>query len=123
MLADLGALATLPARELRAGYAEVLKYGVLGDPAFFDWLARNCDAVLALEPGAIEHAVVTSVAAKVRIVAEDERETTGVRACSILATRSDMPWRRRRAFQRGCCTAKAWRWAWSWPRDTPHAAT
>jgi 3-dehydroquinate synthase len=80
VLADLTTLETLPPRELRAGYAEVLKYGVLGDRNFFDWLAANGTAVLALEEGELEHAVATSVAAKARIVAQDERETTGVRA-------------------------------------------
>lgn len=80
VLADTDCLATLPPRELRAGYAEVLKYGVLGDAAFFDWLEGNGAAVLALDPKAIEHAVATSVAAKARIVAEDERETGGMRA-------------------------------------------
>ena len=80
VLADTRCLATLPPRELRAGYAEVLKYGVLGDREFFDWLSANGDAVLALEDAAIEHAVSTSVAAKARIVAEDERETSGARA-------------------------------------------
>ena len=80
VLADLDTLGTLPARELRAGYAEVLKYGVLGDPGFFDWLGENGGAVLALEDAPLEHAVATSIAAKARIVAEDERETTGARA-------------------------------------------
>lgn len=80
VLADLTTLDTLPPRELRAGYAEVLKYGVLGDRAFFDWLTTNGAAVLALEDDPLEHAVATSVAAKARIVAEDERETTGARA-------------------------------------------
>lgn len=80
VLADLAALETLPPRELRAGYAEVLKYGVLGDREFFDWLAANGAAVLALEEAPLEHAVGTSVSAKARIVAEDERETTGARA-------------------------------------------
>ena len=80
VLADLGTLGTLPARELRAGYAEVLKYGVLGDAEFFDWLSSNGTNVLTLDPQALEHAVATSVAAKARIVAEDERETSGARA-------------------------------------------
>ena len=80
VLADLRALDTLPDREMRAGYAEVIKYGILGDAGFFDWLAANGTAVLAREPEALEHAVATSVAAKARIVAEDEHETTGVRA-------------------------------------------
>lgn len=80
VLADTRCLDSLPPREMRAGYAEVLKYGVLGDAAFFDWLGDNGGAVLAREAGALEHAVATSVAAKARIVAEDERETLGRRA-------------------------------------------
>ena len=80
VLADLDALATLPEREMRAGYAEVLKYGVLGDAEFFDWLADNGPAVLAREDAPLEHAVAASVAAKARIVAEDERETGDRRA-------------------------------------------
>lgn len=80
VLADLDTLATLPARQLRAGYAEVLKYGVLGDRAFFDWLGERAAAVLALDEPSLERAVATSVAAKARIVAEDEREMTGARA-------------------------------------------
>ena len=80
VLADLDTLATLPPRELRAGYAEVLKYGVLGDRVFFDWLSDHGAAVLALDEAPLEHAVGASVAAKARIVAEDEREITGARA-------------------------------------------
>lgn len=80
VLADLGTLATLPERELRAGYAEVLKYGVLGDRPFFDWLTDKGPAVLALDGQPLEYAVSMSVAAKARIVAEDERETSGRRA-------------------------------------------
>ncbi len=80
VLADLATLDTLPDREMQAGYAEVLKYGVLGDVDFFDWLEVNGPAVVMREPQALEHAVATSVAAKARIVAEDERETSGARA-------------------------------------------
>jgi 3-dehydroquinate synthase len=80
VLADLAALDTLPLRELGAGYAEVLKYGVLGNRGFFDWLAVHGSAVVARDPAALEHAVATSVAMKAAIVAEDERETTGARA-------------------------------------------
>ncbi|MDG6080213.1 3-dehydroquinate synthase [Erythrobacter litoralis] len=80
VLADLDALATLPERELRAGYAEVLKYGVLGDSAFFEWLEQQGGQIILLEPKALEYAVATSVAAKARIVAEDEREMSGQRA-------------------------------------------
>jgi 3-dehydroquinate synthase len=80
VLADIATLDTLPDREMRAGYAEVLKYGVLGDREFFDWLGVNGSAVLAREPHALTRAVTASVSAKARIVAEDERETSGVRA-------------------------------------------
>ena len=73
-------LATLPDREMRAGYAEVLKYGLLGDEAFFAWLEANGAAVLAREPAPLEHAIATSIAMKARIVAEDERETLDRRA-------------------------------------------
>lgn len=80
VLADLDTLSTLPSRELRAGYAEVLKYGVLGDRDFFEWLEDRAYSVLALQRQSIEEAVARSVAAKARIVAEDERETSGARA-------------------------------------------
>ena len=80
VLADLDTLATLPAREMRAGYAEVIKYGILGDAAFFAWCEVNGPAVLAGDAAAQEYAVTESVKAKARIVAEDERETTGTRA-------------------------------------------
>ena len=75
VLADQGVLATLPDREMRAGYAEVIKYGFLGDFSFFEWLEANGSAVLAREPAALTHAVARSVEMKAEIVAEDERET------------------------------------------------
>jgi 3-dehydroquinate synthase len=75
VLADLDVLSTLPAREMRCGYAEVIKYGLLGDFAFFEWLEANGAAVLAREPQALAQAVARSVAMKAEIVAEDERET------------------------------------------------
>ena len=80
VLADLTALDTLPPRELRAGYAEVVKYGILGDAAFFEWCENYAEALLAGDPTAREYAVASSVAAKARIVGEDERETSGARA-------------------------------------------
>jgi 3-dehydroquinate synthase len=75
VLVDTGALATLPPRELRAGYVEAAKYGLLGDAAFFAWLERNGRAVLAQEPDALTHAVAVSVQGKADIVARDETET------------------------------------------------
>lgn len=74
VLADMDVLASLPARELRAGYAEVVKYGALGDAAFFDWLEKNGTSVLALDRAALAHAVAESCRAKAAIVARDERE-------------------------------------------------
>lgn len=75
VLADTGVLATLSAREMRAGYAEVAKYGLLGDAEFFAWLETTWQGVFALERSALEHAVETSVQAKAAIVARDEHET------------------------------------------------
>ena len=80
VVADLTALDTLPPRELRAGYAEVVKYGILGDAAFFAWCEAYAAALLAGDPTAREYAVAASVSAKARIVGEDERETSGARA-------------------------------------------
>jgi 3-dehydroquinate synthase len=75
VIADTGLLATLPRRELLSGYAEVAKYGALGDLAFFEWLEANAKAALAGDAGAIVHAVAHSCAMKAAIVARDERET------------------------------------------------
>jgi len=74
VVADTGLLDTLPTREFRAGYAEVAKYGLIGDAAFFAWLEANWQEVFAGTP-AREHAIATSCRAKAAIVARDERET------------------------------------------------
>lgn len=79
VLADTDVLATLPQRELKAGYAEVLKYGLLGNRDFFDWLEANGRKVLDLETAAISEAIATSCMMKAAIVAEDEQER-GARA-------------------------------------------
>jgi 3-dehydroquinate synthase len=75
VIADTDILKSLPRRELLAGYAEVAKYGALGDAAFFDWLEANGAKALAGEPDAIVHAVAHSCRMKADIVARDERET------------------------------------------------
>ncbi|MEZ5670183.1 MAG: 3-dehydroquinate synthase [Alphaproteobacteria bacterium] len=75
VLADVAALDSLPRRELLAGYAEVVKYGLLGDAPFFDWLEQNGAALLAGDLRLRVEAVRRSCAAKAAIVAEDERET------------------------------------------------
>ena len=74
VLADTDALDSLPRRELVAGYAEVVKYGLLGDPVFFAWLENHGRALIDGDAGARRHAVMTSCAAKAAIVAADERE-------------------------------------------------
>ncbi len=74
VLADTAVLDSLPRRQLLAGYAEVAKYGLLGDAAFFSWLERHGEAVIAGDPAARRQAVVTSCRHKARIVAADEHE-------------------------------------------------
>ena len=76
VLADTDVLSTLPIREIKAGYAEILKYGLLGDKPFFDNLDAGLGAqILALETQALSTAIAQSCAMKARIVAADERET------------------------------------------------
>jgi 3-dehydroquinate synthase len=74
VIADTAVLDTLSPRQFRAGYAEVAKYGVLGDAAFFSWLEAN-HADIFKGGAAREHAIATSCRAKAAIVARDERET------------------------------------------------
>jgi 3-dehydroquinate synthase len=74
VVADTALLDTLPEREFRAGYAEVVKYGLIGDAAFFAWLEANWRDLFAGGP-AREHAIAVSCRAKAAIVARDERET------------------------------------------------
>ena len=80
VLIDPQVLDTLPPRQVRAGYAEVVKYGLIDDPDFFTWCEAYAGALIAGDPTARAYAIAHSVAAKARIVAEDERETTGARA-------------------------------------------
>ena len=75
VLIDTGCLATLPAREVTAGLAEVVKYGAIRDAAFFDWLERNMRALREREDDALAHAIHESCRVKAEIVAADERET------------------------------------------------
>jgi 3-dehydroquinate synthase len=80
VVADTDVLNTLPRRELLAGYAEVVKYGLIDDPKFFDWCEANADALLAGDGDRRTYAIERSCLAKARIVAADERETTDLRA-------------------------------------------
>ena len=79
VLADTGALDTLPAREFRAGYAEVAKYGLIDRPDFFEWLEKNWRDVFEKGGAARIQAIATSCQAKADVVAQDEREN-GLRA-------------------------------------------
>ena len=74
VLADVAALDSLPERQLRAGYAEIVKYGLIDDADFFAWLEAHGAGVLAGDAQARQHAVAASCRAKARIVAADERE-------------------------------------------------
>ena len=79
VIADTGVLATLGERELRAGLAEVIKYGVLWDEGFFDWIEGHLDGLLARDEGLLARAVRRSCEIKAEVVSQDEREA-GVRA-------------------------------------------
>ncbi len=80
VLIDPTTLATLPAAELRAGYAEVVKYGLIADPDFFAWCEANGAALIAGDEAARLHAIETCVRAKSAIVAADPRDESGQRA-------------------------------------------
>jgi shikimate kinase / 3-dehydroquinate synthase len=74
VLADTGTLATLPPRELRAGYAEIAKAGLIGDAAFFDWCEANGAAVVGGDRDALAEAILRACAFKAAVVGDDERE-------------------------------------------------
>jgi 3-dehydroquinate synthase len=77
---DVATLATLPDREFRSGLAEVVKYGVILDADFFTYLEQNQDAILRRDPAAIQRIVLRSCELKAKIVEQDEREETDIRA-------------------------------------------
>jgi 3-dehydroquinate synthase len=79
VIADIDTFNTLPARELSAGLAEVIKYGLIHDRAFFDWLETNIDGLSSLDQDLLAQAVLVSCQNKARVVELDERET-GLRA-------------------------------------------
>ncbi|WP_422345960.1 3-dehydroquinate synthase [Parasphingorhabdus sp.] len=80
VLIDPLVLGTLPDRELRAGYAEVVKYGLINNAPFFEWCEENGADLLARNPKALAYAITESVRTKSGIVAEDEKELSGRRA-------------------------------------------
>lgn len=80
VMVDPAYLDTLDARQLRAGYAEVVKYGLIDDPAFFAWCEANVRGLLAGHPDLRLHAITTSISAKARIVSGDVDDRSGKRA-------------------------------------------
>jgi 3-dehydroquinate synthase len=80
VLIDTATLKTLPEREMKAGYAEILKYALIDDPAFFTWLEQNGNKVLAHDEAALGHAIRVSCESKAKIVAADEKEQKDIRA-------------------------------------------
>ncbi len=80
VFADTDALATLPRREYVSGLAEVVKYGMILDDAFFAWLETNAAGILARQPEPLVHLVERSAALKAHVVERDEHERTGLRA-------------------------------------------
>lgn len=79
VVADIKTLNTLPPRELSAGIAEVIKYGLIAEPGFFTWLEDNIEGLLAKDTKALAYAIEISCKSKAEIVAKDERES-GIRA-------------------------------------------
>ncbi len=80
VLIDPLVLNTLPDRHMRAGYAEIVKYGLINNPEFFGYCETHGHKILARDPDALAHAITVSVASKAAIVAADERETQDIRA-------------------------------------------
>ncbi len=74
VIIDTDTLSTLPDKELSAGLAEVIKYGLVGDPEFFSWLEENLDGLLHRDPQVLAYAIERSCVDKARVVAADERE-------------------------------------------------
>lgn len=77
VLCDLDTLETLPPRELKSGYAEIVKYGLLGSRSFYEWLELNGEKILDRSPSELSDAIETSCKMKAEIVGDDEREQSG----------------------------------------------
>ena len=80
VLIDTDVLETLPERSYLSGLAEVIKYGVIDDAAFFDWLEENASGLVTRDADVVRYAIAESCRSKARVVGEDERETSGRRA-------------------------------------------
>jgi len=129
VIADPDLLATLPDRELRAGIAEVIKYGLLGDYAFFAWLEQNMAALLARDPATLAEVIERSCRNKAAIVAADEREA-GQRALlnlghtfahAIETATGYSSWLHGEAVAAGLCMAGHTSWQCGWLSDNDRA--
>ena len=117
VIADMSLLDTLPERELSAGLAEVIKYGLLGDAAFLGWLEDNMPRLRARDPDALQYAVKRSCEMKADIVGQDEKNKACA-PCSTSATPSVTPSRPAWATASGCM-ARPSAPAWCWQRPPP----
>ncbi len=121
VVADTALLDTLPQREFRSGYAEIAKYGLLGDAAFFAWL----EAELA---GRVRRRRRARACHRDELPRQGRRSWRATSArqasarCSISATHSAMPSRPPPAFPTGCCMARRSRSAWRWPSNSRRGA-
>ncbi len=113
VLADLGALETLPPRQFAAGYAEVVKYGLIDDEAFFFWLEENQPRDLRRRPGRAPKRSPAPARPRPASCSPTRRKPASAR-CSISATPSAMRWKPRPAIPTACCMAKASPSAWCW---------
>jgi 3-dehydroquinate synthase len=84
VIIDINTLRTLPIRQIRAGLAEVIKYGVIADSDFFFWLENNIEKALALDESTLLHVIARSCEIKAEVVGEDERESDSVARRAIL---------------------------------------
>ena len=115
VLADTDLLATLPPRELRAGYVEAAKYGLLGDAAYFAWLEQNAARRIRAGCAALDAGHRASPCRARPTSSPATRRRPATACCSTSAIPSAMRWRRGRATRTGCCTARpspsasAWR--------------
>ena len=120
VLADTALLDTLPQREFRAGYAEVAKYGLLGDAAFFAWLEANWQDVFAGGPGARarHRRLLPRQGGDRRARRARDRRARAAQSRPHLRPRASRP---AAASPTACCTARRWRSAWCWPSSSPPA--
>ncbi len=102
VIADTETLNTLDDRQLRAGIAEIIKYGLIRDPRFFEWLEVNVEALLARDPQALAYAIERSCQNKKQRWWPPTNAKAASAHCSTWATPSDMPLRRASATGNGC---------------------